>query len=170
MRLIPAVAVIAVLAFASTAAAQVALAPVSFSPEFQDSLNDDLGVREGDELRETVVNAVGRALARKGATVSGNASVTIEISIIDADPNRPTMEQIRAEPGLDFGRSYSIGGAELRAVLRGSDGSVLTEVTHRRYNHSIDELLGPPATWSEARRAINQFATKVADAYVAHAS
>lgn len=169
MRLIPAVAAIAVLAFAPMAAAQVALAPISFSPEFQVSLDEDLGVREGETLRQAVETSVSRALARAGASVSNGAPVTIEISIIDADPNRPTMHQLAEEPGLDFGRSYSIGGAELRAVLRGSDGRVLTEVTHRRYNYSIDELLGPPATWSEARRAINQFATKVADAYIAHA-
>ncbi len=169
MRIIPAVAAIAVLAFASTAAAQVALAPISFSPEFQVSLAEDLGAREGEQLREAVTNSVSRALAHRGATVSSSAPVTIEISILDADPNRPTMNQLAEEPGLDFARSYSIGGAELQAVLRGSDGQVLAEVTHRRYNYSIDELLGPPATWSEARRAINQFATKVADAYVAHA-
>jgi hypothetical protein len=95
---------------------------------------------------------------------------TIEVVIVDADPNRPTWQQLRDEPSLDYHRSFSIGGAELRAVLRDSEGNVLTEVEHRNYNSSISEFHGMPpgATWSEARRAIHRFANKVADAYVAH--
>ena len=63
--------------------------------------------------------------------------------------------------------SISLGGAELHAVLRGADGVVIEEVTHRRYNYSLEEI-GAATTWSEARRAIRQFADKVADAYAAH--
>ena len=116
-----------------------------------------------------MTNAVSTALAREGASLNQGANVTIEISIVDADPNRPTMQQLADNPSLDFSGSYSIGGAELTAILRAGDGSVLAEVSHRRYNRSIDELLGPPATWTAARHAISQFANKVADAYVAHA-
>jgi hypothetical protein len=161
---------IAALAFAQAAyAAPVTLAPISFSPEFQTELNEELGVREGDFLRRTVTRAVEQALAARGATLSEGAPVTVEISIVDADPNRPTMQQLADTPGLDAFASISIGGAELHAVLRGADGQVLSEVTHRRYNHSLDDALPPTATWSEARRAIRQFADKVADAYVANA-
>jgi hypothetical protein len=80
------------------------------------------------------------------------------------------MQQLAAEPDLDYIRSFSIGGAELHAVLRDAEGNVLTEVDHRNYNQTLSEFHGsPPATtWSEARRAIRRFAEKVADAYVAH--
>jgi hypothetical protein len=61
------------------------------------------------------------------------------------------------------------GRAVHRIQGRGSDGQVLREINHRRYNHSISELLYPPGTWTEAHRAINQFARKVADAYVVSA-
>lgn len=168
MRVVPAIAAIGALAFAQAAwAGPVSLSPIAFSPEFQTALDDELGAREGEILQAAVERAVADALAERGATISASAPVTIDISIIDADPNRPTMEQLRAQPGLDSFRSVSIGGAELRAVLRGSDGTVLSEVTHRRYNHSLSDLVGPPTTWTEARRAIRQFADKVADAYVA---
>ena len=90
--------------------------------------------------------------------------------VINAEPNRPTMQQLTDQPGLDPIRSISLGGAELRAVLRSSDGVVLEEVEHRRFNYTLDELNGAASTWSEARRAIRRFAEKVADAYVAHAS
>ena len=168
MRLIPAFVGLAALAFAQSAAA-VTMSPVAFSPEFETELNDELGVREGDVLREDVERAVAASLARRGVSV-GDGGGSIEVVIVDAAPNRPTWQQLNDEPNLDYIRSFSIGGAELRGVIRGANGEVLTEVEHRRYNHSIDELGGmPPAyTWYEARRSIRRFAEKIADAYVAH--
>jgi hypothetical protein len=166
MRLTTAFVGLAALAFAQSAAA-VTVLPVSFSPEFETELNEELGVREGDVLREDVEQAIAAALARRGVREGGG---TIEVVIVDADPNRPTWRQLNDEPSLDYIRSFSIGGAELHAVIRGANGEVLTEVDHRRYNSSLSEFNGmPPAyTWSEARRAIRRFANKVADAYVAH--
>jgi hypothetical protein len=135
MRLIPAFCGLAALAFAQSAAA-VTLAPVSFSPEFETELNEDIGVREGEYLSREVQSAIGAALARRGVALGANGGA-IEVVIVDADPNRPTMQQLANEPALDYMRSISIGGAELRAVLRGANGEVLSEVRHRDYNHSI---------------------------------
>ncbi|WP_395645205.1 DUF3313 family protein [Terricaulis sp.] len=171
MRTLFALSALAALTFAGAAAADpVTIAPVSFSPEFQRELDRDIGAREGDILRNAVVDAVGRALAQRGAALDQTGGVSIEITIVDADPNRPTFQQLRYNPSLDPARSVSLGGAELVAVIRGADGRVLSEVRHRRYNHSLEDLVGPPTTWTEARRAISQFATKVADAYAANAS
>src|SRR5512145_2609146 len=100
MRLTSALAGAAALAFAQLAyASPVTLAPVSFSPEFQAELDAELGVREGDVLQRAVVDAVSRELAERGATLSEGAPVTVEISIIDAAPNRPTMQQLVDTPG-----------------------------------------------------------------------
>jgi|CXWL01.1.fsa_nt_gi hypothetical protein len=160
----------ALLAAAPIAAASpVTLAPVSFSAEFRAALADDLGAREGDRLSAAVTDAVTAALVRRGASVSAGAPLVVEISIMDADPNRPTMQQLVGQPSLDAARSISIGGADLRAVMRGAGGEVLQEVDHRRYNHDLNDLAGAATTWTEARRAIRQFAEKVADAYVASA-
>lgn len=168
MRLVPAICGLAALAFAQSAAA-VTLAPISYSPEFETELHDELGVREGDYLRANIEDAVRDALTHRGVDL-GRSAGTIEIVIVDADPNRPTMQQLSARPGLDPIRSVSLGGAELRAVLRGANGEVLAEVDHRGYNHTLAEFQGmAPNTWSEARRSIRRFANKVADAYVAHA-
>jgi len=150
----------AALALATPAAAQST--PVSFSPEFQTALEEDYGVREGEVLRTAVTDAISRELARRGVSSS---DVSIEVTIVDAEPNRPTIQQLFDRPSLDF-QSVSIGGAELRALVRGANGAT-TEVTHRRYNHSLADLNGPATTWTEARRSINQFAVKVADAYMA---
>jgi hypothetical protein len=167
MRLFPAICGLAALAFAQGAAA-VTLAPISFSPELETELHDDLGVREGDYLRDDVEGAVRSALTRRGVDLA-SGGVTIEIVIVDADPNRPTMQQLAERPGLDPIRSISIGGAELRAVLRDASGGVIAEVDHRGYNHTLADVQSMAAnTWSEARRSIRRFAGKVADAYVAH--
>ncbi|MEZ5958877.1 MAG: hypothetical protein R3C30_00425 [Hyphomonadaceae bacterium] len=160
MRIRYRLAAAAVLALATPAAAQST--PVSFSPEFQTALEEDYGVREGEVLRTAVTDAIARELSRRGVSNNG---VSIEVTIIDAEPNRPTMQQLFDRPSLDF-QSVSIGGAELRAVVRGANGAT-TEVTHRRYNHSLADLSGAATTWTEARRSIRQFAVKVADAYVA---
>jgi hypothetical protein len=158
-----------VLATAQSASAQsVAPEQISFSPEFQTALEEEYGTREGEILRESVARAINDALTRRGASTAGGP--TIEVSIVAAEPNRPTMQQLSDRPGLDPIRSISIGGAELKAVIRGADGGVLSEVEHRRFNYSIQELNGAASTWTEAHRAIRRFAEKVADAYVAHAS
>lgn len=170
MRITSLLAGIAALSFATAAAAgPVTLAPISYSPEFQELLDEELGAREGEYLRESIAEAVSRELVERGATLGTGAPLTVEISIVDADPNRPTFQQLRDQPGLDAFRSVSVGGAELRAVLRGADGAVVSEITHRRYNHSLADIGYSAATWSEARVSIRQFANKVADAYVEHA-
>ena len=169
MRFSPTLSALAAFSLAAftqvAVAAPVSLAPVALSAELQTSLDDDLGAREGEVLRRTVADTVSAALVRHGATVTGGAPVTVEITIVDADPNRPTMEQMSARPGLDMGRSISIGGAELHGALRGADGQVISEINHRRYTHSLIDLTGAESTWTDARRAIRQFAEKVADAY-----
>lgn len=160
MRIRYLIASAAMLAFAAPAWAQST--PVSFSPEFQTSLEEDYGVREGEYLRTAVNEAIQAELTRRGVSAD---SASIDVTIVDAEPNRPTMQQLFDRPSLD-GTSISIGGAELRATVRSANGAT-TEVSHRRYNHSLADLVGPATTWTEARRAIRQFAVKVADAYVA---
>ena len=93
----------AALAFAAPAWAQST--PVSFSPEFQTSLEEDYGVREGEVLRAAVSDAIARELSRRG--VSADAA-NIEVTIVDAEPNRPTMQQMFDRPSLDMS-SISIG-------------------------------------------------------------
>lgn len=168
MRLVSALAGVAALAFSTAAfAAPVSIAPVSFSPELQAEIDEEYGAREGAYLQRSVNEALASALTQRGATVSDGAPMTLEVTIVDAVPNRPTMEQGMDQPGLDMIRSISIGGAELRAVLRRPDGQVI-EVTHERFDNSLQDLSGAETTWSAARRAIRQFATKVADAYAAN--
>jgi len=166
MRIAPVLLSAAALAFAASANAQT-LEQISYSPEFQTELQDDLGPREGEYLQENITRAIERAIARRNVAATG---VRIEVVIEDAQPNRFTMQQLRSRPGVDPLRSVSVGGADLRAVLRRPDGTVLTEVEHSRYTTSLRDLFFEPLTWTDANRTIRQFAEKVADAYVAQSS
>lgn len=171
MRALFALAGLAAFATASTAfAAPVTLAPVALSAEFQARLDDELGARERQELEDMVVRLVSRELTRHGADVRAGAPTTVEITLIDADPNRPTFEELSRTPGLSMGMSVSTGGAELSATLRSADGHVLSEVSHRYYTQSLNDMVGSPNTWTDAHRAISRFARKVGDAYSASAN
>lgn len=171
MRLASMLAGIAALAVSTAAfAAPVSIAPVSFSDELQREIAEDYGAREGEYLQRWVHEALAAALAERGATIAEGAPLTVEVTVVDADPNRPTMEQVRRRPGLDPMRSISIGGAELRGVLRTRDGRIVSEIEHRRYNHDLRDLSGAESTWTEARRAIRRFAAEIADAYAANAA
>ncbi len=167
--LICAAGLAAVVGMSQASAEPVRLSPVAFSAEFQSELDDELGPREGEYLRAALTRNLSDSFARRGATLGENGAVSVDVVIVDADPNRPTLGQMTRRPGLDYFRSVSIGGAELHAVLRSADGGVLREVDHRRYNHTLSEIVGPPGTWEAAQRAMRRFSEKVADAYVEQA-
>lgn len=170
MRALFALAGFAAFAFATTAsAAPVTVGPVSLSAEYQAKVEDEIGARDSEVLQDFVTRTVSRALTRQGAQVGAGAPVTVDITIVDADPNRPTMQELRDTPGLSMFWSVSTGGAELNATLRAADGRVLQEVNHRYFSNSLADLTGAAETWSDARRATYRFARKVADAYAANA-
>jgi hypothetical protein len=97
MRYIALVIVAAVLSLSGAASGQT-LQPVSYAPDFQTALEEDYGVREGAYLQETLTRFVSQELAERGLS---NRGVQIDLTIIDAKPNRPTMEQTADRPGLE---------------------------------------------------------------------
>jgi AICAR transformylase/IMP cyclohydrolase PurH len=143
------------------AAQQPAVREITFSPELQTELAEDYGAREAPVLQRAVEQALASQIEQR-------AGLTIDVVIVDAAPNRPTMEQLGQRVGLSM-QSISVGGAEIKALIRGTDGQVVAEVDHRFYDRSFADLTGAESTWSSARRAIRQWARKVADAYEANA-
>jgi hypothetical protein len=160
MRFAPIAASFAVLVFATAASAQT-IETISYSPEFQEALDEDYGAREGEYLNRTLTRYVGEALAERGVNAE---ALRIEVDIVDAQPNRPTMEQVASTPGLDMLRSRSIGGAELHGVVRDASGAVIAEIDHRYYSHDLEDASYALDTWGDARRSIRRFANKLADA------
>ena len=171
MRLAYAVIGLAAFGLARTASGdEISVARVSFAPTFQGAIDNDIGAGQGDALRARVERAIGAALVRRGATMSANAPTTISVEIVDAVPNRVTIQHLRKNYLLDPGATVQLGGAELHAVLRSAGGQTLAEVEYSRYDREFADLVGPPAMWTSADRTIAQFAERVADAYVAQNS
>lgn len=166
MRLVLSAAVSA-LALAFTASAQagpVVVRPLAIDAALQTKFEEDYGTREIGELQGALNRALTRELASRGGAVSDNGPITIETTLVDAKPSKPTLQQTMNKPGLDMMRSMSLGGAELKVRFLAADGRVLNEFNYDWYE---TDLLYSNAltTWSDARDAIRRFAVKVANAY-----
>jgi hypothetical protein len=92
------------------------------------------------------------------------AGALLHVVLEDARPNRPTPQQMSSGPrALDI-RSFSIGGADLKAVLvADSDGLA-------RFDYSWETPTASDSryavTWTDADRTIGRFAARVAAALV----
>lgn len=111
---------------------------------------EDLAGRLRDSLR--------RELDRVG--LEGEGGAMLFVTLVDATPSRPTVEQLSRRPGLSA-QSVSIGGAEMTAVLRDAEGRELAAFRYAWTSPSIRDSAGR-ATWGDARRAFSRFARQVA--------
>ena len=130
---------------------------VSFSEDFKEKLEEDYGLREGERLSEDVREDLQRALDRAGVDPA-----RIEVTLIDAKPNKPTFEQLGDNPGLDFGRSISIGGAAVSAVAFDADGNEIGSLEYDWYENNIRDVLGA-SVWSDANRSFRFFSKRFAE-------
>lgn len=154
--------------FAALAIAMIAAAPVAFAGEtriaFSEAMTEDLaktyGEREADTLKRDLQRALDRAMARKGVSLG---AMTVEATIVDAKPNKPTLRQLSDKPGLDYFQSISLGGADLKARILDADGKLVREVRYSWYEHDIRLVVGS-STWTDAHRAMRRFATEVVEA------
>jgi hypothetical protein len=133
--------------------------------EFQEELDENYGAREAEVLQRLTERLVAEALGRAGATVAdADANFTVDITILDAVPNRPTFQQLSDRPGLSLA-SFGVGGARFMGVIRSASGEVLATIEHDFYANNIEDAWAS-TTWSDARFAARGFARKVAAAYV----
>ena len=153
---------------APASAAPVTVGPVTIDAALQKKFANDYGAREIAVLQRMVTASISRELTQTGATIGVGAPVTVETTLVNVKPSRPTFQQAVNKPGLDMFRSISLGGAELRARIVGADGAALGEVTYKWYEYDLSYSFAS-TTWSDAQRAIARFADRVADAYVAKA-
>jgi len=149
-----AIAAIAALALLPIAAA--AEVNVSYSEDFTEELADNYGDREGPILAKEITEDLDRAFAKAGIDPA-----RVDVTIIDAKPNRPTFDQLRHTPGLDMHRSRSIGGMKLQATAYDADGNVLGSKEYGWFENDIRQVIGA-ATWTDAKRASDRFARKFA--------
>jgi len=146
------------------AAAALALAPlagattvnVSFSEDFAEKLTEDYGEREGEKLVEEITEDLTRQFENQGLEVA-----RVDVTILDAKPNRPTIKQLGDRPGLDGFRSVSVGGMSVEGMAYDSEGNALGTKSYRWFETDIRDVRGA-GMWSDARRASDRFARRFA--------
>ena len=154
------IATIAISALAGLLMASPALAltvEARVSTEFQKKLTDDIGVRESKILTDMLTKKVTTIFEQKGVNAD-RVVVTIE----DAKPNRPTMEQVSDKPGLDPIRSISIGGARVTGIAYDAAGKEIGTIDYNWYETSLQNVVAA-TTWSDARSSFDRFARRFAD-------
>jgi hypothetical protein len=154
MRII-AVAAAALLASATAAFAAPASVTVTVGPELQNKAVAKYGVREVDRLATELRKDVERELARTGAYDGAR----IELTLVDAVPNRPTFKQLSDTPGLSL-QSFGIGGAKIEGQAIAPGGAV-TPLKYSWYEPDIRQTWAN-STWSDAQWTISRFADQLA--------
>ena len=147
---------LAPLAALALLASPVALAGeinVTYSPEFSEKLQDDYGMREGEYLSHEIQEDLTRELSKAKLDIP-----RIDVTIIKAQPNKPTFKQLGDTPGLDYGASKSIGGMKLSAVAYDADGNPTGDLTYKWYETDI--RMAGISTWQDAQRASDRFSRK----------
>ena len=147
------------------AASALALAPfanavevnVSFSEDFSEKLAEDYGEREGEYLTREITEDIQEAF--EDAEIK---PARVDVTILDAKPNRPTFEQLTDEPSLSATRSRSIGGMDLSAVAFDADGNELGTEAYDWFSSSLRDVV-VASTWSDAGRASRRFANRLSE-------
>ncbi|MEL7231116.1 MAG: hypothetical protein AAGJ85_01235 [Pseudomonadota bacterium] len=147
-----------------TSACALALAPfaaattvnVTFSEDFAEKLSDDYGDREGPKLVEEITEDVTRQFEKRGLDVA-----RVDVTILDAKPNRPTFQQQLDRPGLDGFRSISLGGMSLEGTAFDASGNEIGSKSYKYFENDIRNVIAV-GTWGDARRASDRFARRFA--------
>jgi hypothetical protein len=135
---------------ATPISAQVAFAPPA-EAKFQ-----RYGTNEELILQGRILDAV-----TKACEAHLPVGVSINVLVEDVAPTYPTREQLSANQTLDPVKTRYLGGAALSGNLLGDHGEVLTTVRHRYYPSSIEWRSRQYDPWSDANRAIAQFADQL---------
>ena len=151
---------LAALAFAAAAVAGAACAAPTVDIAIGQGLQKKAhtyGQRELTYLSQDLAQSI-QAMAKRTSDPALDGA-KFNLVIADAQPNRPTFQQLGDTVGLSW-LSIGIGGASIEGSVTYPDGRVLP-VKYSWYDHDITEAIGSN-TWTAAERAFDMMAYKVA--------
>lgn len=140
---------------ASPAVAASPLVEVKIGPKLHEEAVQHLGVKEVDRLAADLKRHVERELGRTGALDGAR----VELTLVDAEPNRPTFRQLTDRPGLSY-ESFGVGGAKIEGKATAADGTI-TPIRYQWYESDI-RYARDRVTWADADSAFGQFARRLA--------
>ena len=122
--------------------------------------NGYYGDKDLDLLKKRLQSKIEKRFSKNGIAISENASTILQVTLADAEPNRPTFEQQSRDVSLSF-QSIALGGAEIESELVTRDGRSLGNINYRWYENDIrDASFG--STWSDTYRAFDRYASRAA--------
>ncbi len=130
---------------------------VSIAPAFAERARRILiGERDLDQLRRELTADVVRTSAKH----PGQVPVRLDLMLDNAVPNRPTFDQLGRIVSLSYLGSIGLGGAGIGGTATLADGST-QPIRFSWYETELRNEFGP-ATWTDAERAFDIFARRVA--------
>ncbi|WP_297736862.1 hypothetical protein [uncultured Maricaulis sp.] len=156
LRTMTAILALGALSTPSLADQPVTIGEIAYGPELIENA-EDFGERELERLSGYLRTALERELRDQ----MGEGGYTLNATILNAQPNRPTMAQMSGTRALHHS-SISIGGAEVEAELISADGEILETYSYGWQSWNIQDVTGY-AQWTDARRTFSRFADQVSD-------
>lgn len=145
-----------VIAEPALAAPEVATVRVTIGADLA-SKTQLMDAREFEYLTRELKRSVEKRLDRSGALNPNGGELTLVIE--DARPNRPTMREMVARPGLSF-NSFGVGGARITGEYKAPSG-IATPVDYSWYETDI-RWAQYRSTWSDADEAFERLADRFA--------
>ena len=150
---------------AASVAAALAGAAQAQPAEVTVTIGDELDREAGRELGSVEVrqraSVLEERLRRDLASNPAYDGARINLVLTDVAPNRPTRQQLTNRPGLDYMRSFSIGGAAIEGEITTADGQV-RPVRYDWYSHDIRDARYQ-STWRDVDRAFMRFSRQLND-------
>ena len=129
---------------------------------------DEYGERDLEQLVARMRGELERELARIGRLADPEAAgAVLNVVIEDATPNRPTMRQQAAVTGSLDPRSLFVGGAKVSATLLDAGGATVGRFAYAWQTTPDIRQSEFATTWTDARRTLDRFAARLADAIAA---
>lgn len=139
---------------AGSALAQAPTVNVAVGDDLQQEARK-LGERDVSEQATRLAGVVQNVLERSGAFDGAR----VDLVLTDLEPNRPTMQQMIHQPGLDGMRSISLGGATIEGQITLADGQIQPIFYDWRSN-DLRDVRGY-STWQDAETAYHRLATNL---------
>jgi hypothetical protein len=133
---------------------------VVIGPDLRKKATDlNYGQGEVAQLADDLHRDLQRELGRVGRL--GPGGVRLDLAVTDAAPNHPTHEQMSRQPGLDYLRSVSKGGATIDGFEIRPDGS--RHKIHFSYFEDSLRMAQGQSTWGDAENTLDWFARDYAN-------
>lgn len=122
---------------------------------------ESLGQQELRRLASYLRENLDEALTRSNWHGMSTQENVLNVTIVDAAPNRPTLHQINNLEGAHYSDQFP-GGASLTATLVDGDGMVIATFSYAWFNDALDEDASY-GIWTDTRLTFDRFANSVAD-------